>query len=95
VTTPAENCARHYHADVVTATPLFMTTRPLGVALEKIAGTPMPVMPLTLALEYARAHGDALARTFDGVEMFRAWMAEIDAAFRELTPRRGAGVIEV
>jgi hypothetical protein len=78
VSTPAELCREIYSAPVRAVIPPVWMARPLARAVARVAGTPAARIPLITALETSEAHGPALRRTYDGLEMFRALLAEID-----------------
>lgn len=73
VTTPADYCASRDERTRAIEWPVRMS-EVLASTAGRVAGISERSIPLTLALEWAEAHGDSLRARHDGEEMFRAMM---------------------
>jgi len=81
VSSPPERCARPYGGGVEKVTPPLHIGLPLAQAAAKLLGLEHGHVPLALALEWSRAHGQRLATLFDGAVLFRTFIAAIDRAW--------------
>jgi Fe-S-cluster containining protein len=79
VTTPAAWCSELSDQPQTTARPARMG-EVLSDAANAVTGKKTPLLPLTLALEWAEAHGAPLRQEKDGEELFWTLMNELQAA---------------
>jgi len=88
VTSPAENCAHLYEIGVeALEVPIRMGEVLVRVA-HQVAGASKESIPLVLALEWAEAHPQELARSTDSLQMLRSMVKEIDQEYASAFDQR-------
>jgi len=81
VTSSPENCAHLYDARVDSVQPPLHMSSALGRTAGRLSGAQTWTIPLVLSLEWSEANGDQLQQHYDGMEMFKALIREIDREF--------------
>jgi Fe-S-cluster containining protein len=83
VTSPAQNCSRHFHSQVDELRVPVRMADIVTDAADRVSGIGAVTLPLVLALEWISVRRDSLSRTTDGVRLFEALMAEMDRHFKK------------
>ena len=83
VTSPPEHCAQLYDAQVDSVQPPLHMSSVLGRTAGRLSGAQTWTIPLVLSLEWSEANGHQLRPGFDGMEMFKTLIREIDQEFEQ------------
>jgi Fe-S-cluster containining protein len=78
VTSPAERCGLLFDTGVERLDRPLRMGEALAHAAHAVAGLPVVMIPLVLALEWAEVHGEKLRVRRDGVELLRILMGVLD-----------------
>jgi Fe-S-cluster containining protein len=89
VTSPSENCANVYREKVDSVQPTVHMSRVLSRAANRIAATIPITIPLVLSFEWAEVNGEQLRQTYDGLDMFKTLIKEIDQEYERPFNMRG------
>jgi Fe-S-cluster containining protein len=81
VTSPSENCANVYGDKVDSVQPPVHMSSVLSRAANRIAATIPITIPLLLSFEWAEVNGEQLRQTYDGLDMFKTLIKEIDQEY--------------
>jgi Fe-S-cluster containining protein len=77
VTSPAELCATLYRNAVDRVPMPVRVGDALMKTAQRVAGTPLAKIPLTLSLEWSESNGERLAATHDGGELLETFLTEL------------------
>jgi Fe-S-cluster containining protein len=95
VTSPAEKCAKLYEVRVDKVEPPLHMSGVLARAADRIAGTGARTIPLVLALEWVEARGAKLRQEYDGLEMFKTLLSEMDKEHEKPFEERADSSLDV
>lgn len=80
VTSPRELCADFRDPGIRKVSLPLYSAGPLVRVAARVTGLAVTALPLTLALEWAEANGEAMAVTGDGGKLYETWLASMDSA---------------
>jgi len=83
VTSPPEHCSHLYEARVDSVQPPLHMSSVLGRTAGRLSGAQTWTIPLVLSLEWSEVNGDQLRQGYDGMEMFKTLIREIDQEFEQ------------